>query len=158
VGSLVKISEAKVFELEELLPILPHRPPFLFVDRVLRLEPYKSIVAQRVLRPDEPFFAGHFPGRPIMPGVLVAEALAQASGLLLGLSDKLSEQPPAKPKVFFLTTTNLKFTHPAAPGDALELRSSADKNLSGVYRFQVEAAVGGNIIANGSLTLAQIEG
>ena len=79
-----------LFALEDILPVLPHRPPFLFVDRVMMLEPHKLIIAERTLRPDEPQFAGHFPGRPIMPGVLIAEALAQTSGLLIGLSEKLS--------------------------------------------------------------------
>ena len=146
-----------VYELDDLLPVLPHRPPFLFVDRVVQLEAYKSIVAERMLRADEPQFAGHFPGRPIMPGVLVGEALAQVSGLLLGLSDKILGVPLTKPKVFFLATTNLKYTHPAVPGDLLLLRSQADKSFSGLYRFQVEATAGRNVIATGNLTLAQME-
>jgi 3-hydroxymyristoyl/3-hydroxydecanoyl-(acyl carrier protein) dehydratase len=147
------------FELAELLPVLPHRPPFLFVDRVTKLESGKSIVAERMLRADEPQFAGHFPGRPIMPGVLVAEALAQTSGLLIGLSEKLAASaPPVRPKAFFLATTNLKFTYPAAPGDVLVLRATSDRNFGALFRFNVEAAVGRNLIASGSLTLALVEG
>jgi beta-hydroxyacyl-ACP dehydratase FabZ len=146
------------FELADLLQMLPHRPPFLFVDRVTKLEPQKSIVAERTLRADEPQFAGHFPGRPIMPGVLVAEALAQTSGLLIGLSERLAASaPPEQPKVFFLAVTNLKFTHPAIPGDTLVLRATNDRNFGALFRFNVEAAVGRNIIATGSLTLALIE-
>ena len=146
------------FELDDLLPVLPHRAPFLFVDRVTKLEPGKTIVAERALRADEPQFAGHFPGRPIMPGVLVAEALAQTSGLLIGLSEKLTASaPPARPKAFFLATTSLKFTHPAVPGDVLVLRAAADRNFGGLFRFNVEAAVGRNLIATGSLTLALVE-
>src|SRR5512140_2495804 len=110
------------FELEALLSILPHRPPFLFVDRVTELQPGQRIVAERVLRPDEPHFAGHFPGRPILPGVLVTEALAQASGLLLGLSEKFTgTAAPERPKMFFLAGNNMKYSHPATPGDRLEL-------------------------------------
>lgn len=147
------------FELNDLLPVLPHRPPFLFVDRVTKIEPGKFIVAERRLRAEEPQFTGHFPGRPIMPGVLVAEALAQTSGLLIGLSEKLTAAaPPEKPKAFFLVTTNFKFTHPAAPGDVLVLRAEADRNFSGLFRFNVEAAVGRNVIATGSLTLALVGG
>jgi 3-hydroxyacyl-[acyl-carrier-protein] dehydratase len=147
------------FELDDLLPVLPHRPPFLFVDRVTKLEPGKAIVAERTLRADEPQFAGHFPGRPIMPGVLVAEALAQTSGLLIGLSEKLTASaPPDRPKAFFLATTNLKFTHPAVPGDVLVLRATTDRNFGGLFRFNVEAAVGRNLVATGSLTLALVEG
>src|SRR5512139_3847350 len=106
------------FELEDLLDILPHRPPFLFVDRVVKLEPHRSIVAERRLREEEPQFAGHFPHRPIMPGVLVTEALAQTSGLLLGLSERASQTTASgSPKMFFLAATNVKFTHPAAAGE-----------------------------------------
>jgi 3-hydroxymyristoyl/3-hydroxydecanoyl-(acyl carrier protein) dehydratase len=153
------MTDKPLFELADLLPVLPHRPPFLFVDRVTKLEPGRSIVAERTLRAEEPQFAGHFPGRPIMPGVLVAEALAQTSGLLIGLSEKLAASaPPDRPKAFFLATTNLKFTHPAVPGDVLVLRATSDRNFGGLFRFSVEAAVGRNLIASGSLTLALVEG
>jgi 3-hydroxymyristoyl/3-hydroxydecanoyl-(acyl carrier protein) dehydratase len=146
-----------LFELEDLLPVLPHRPPFLFVDRVMQLEPHKSIVAERELRPDEPQFAGHFPGRPIMPGVLIAEALAQTSGLLIGLSEMSSASaPPEKPKAFFLAVTNIKFTHPAVPGDVLVLRATSDRQFAALHRFNVEATAGRNLIASGSLTLALV--
>lgn len=149
------MSSKALFELEDILPVLPHRPPFLFVERVLELEPYRYIVAERTLRPDEPQFKGHFPGRPIMPGVLVTEALAQASGLLLGLSERASQTTaPGSPKMFFLAATNVKFTHPAAPGEVLVLRAEIDKQFSGLYRFNVEAAAGRNVIARGTLTLA----
>jgi 3-hydroxymyristoyl/3-hydroxydecanoyl-(acyl carrier protein) dehydratase len=146
-----------LFELEDLLPVLPHRPPFLFVDRVMQLEPHKSIVAERELRPDEPQFAGHFPGRPIMPGVLIAEALAQTSGLLIGLSEMSSASaPPEKPKAFFLAVTNIKFTHPAVPGDVLVLRATSERQFAALHRFNVEATAGRNLIASGSLTLALV--
>lgn len=147
-----------LFALDDILPILPHRPPFLFVDRVVALDPYKSILAERVLRREESYFAGHFPGRPIMPGVLVAEALAQTSGLLLGLSHKAEgPQGSPPPKMFFLATTSIKYTHPARPGDVLRLWSASDKTLSGLHRFHVEAKVGHKLIASGALTLALVE-
>jgi 3-hydroxymyristoyl/3-hydroxydecanoyl-(acyl carrier protein) dehydratase len=146
-----------LFALEEILPLLPHRPPFLFVDRVMTLEPHKLIIAERALRPDEPQFAGHFPGRPIMPGVLITEALAQTSGLLIGLSEKLSSAaPPEKPKAYFLALANMKFTHPAVPGDVLVLRATSDRQFAALHRFNVEATAGRNLIASGSLTLALV--
>jgi 3-hydroxyacyl-[acyl-carrier-protein] dehydratase len=149
------MTEKPLFELADILPILPHRPPFLFVDRVVQVEPYRLIIAERTLRPEEPQFQGHFPGHPIMPGVLVAEALAQTSGLLLGFSDRLAHTaPPPQPKMFFLATTNFKYTHPAAPGDVLVLRAEADKSFGGLYRFNAEARAGRNLVASGSLTLA----
>ena len=145
------------FELEDLLSLLPHRPPFLFVDRVTELEPGKSIVAERMLRPDEPQFTGHFPGRPIMPGVLVAEALAQTSGLLLGLSEVCTGVlPQERTRLFFLAGNNMKYKHPAVPGDRLVLRATADGAFAGLFRFTVEASAGRNLIACGSLTLALV--
>lgn len=115
------------YELDEILSVLPHRAPFLFVDRVVLLEPGRQIVAERTLRADEAYFAGHFPGRAIMPGVLVAEALAQTSGLLVGLSEKLTAGvAPVQPKAMFLATTQLKFTRPAVPGDTLILKARGD--------------------------------
>ena len=148
-----------LFTVDDLLPILPHRPPFLFVERVMALEPHKSIVAERTLRADEPQFAGHFPGQPIMPGVLVAEALAQTSGLLLGLSDRAAGAGrPSHHKMFFLAATSIKFTQPARPGDVLHLSAAADKSLSGLHRFHVEAKVGKKLIASGALTLAEVKG
>ncbi len=151
------MNEKPLFTLEDILPLLPHRPPFLFVDRVMMLEVHQSIVAERVLRPEEPHFAGHFPDRPIMPGVLVTEALAQTSGLLLGLSDKLTAaQAPPVPPMFFLAATSLKYTHPAVPGDTLRLQATMDKDFAGLFRFNVEATAGRNLIAAGSLTLARV--
>jgi len=152
------VNEKALFELADLLPLLPHREPFLFVDRVIKLDPHKSIVAERHLRREEPHFAGHFPGHPVMPGVLIAEALAQASGLLIGLSEKLTSVAPLeKPKRFFLAVTNLKFTHPAMPGDLLVLYSTSDRDFAGLHRFNVEATSAGNLVASGSLTLALVE-
>jgi len=151
------MNDKALFELADLLPLLPHRAPFLFVDRVIKLEPQKSIVAERLLRAEEPHFAGHFPGRPIMPGVLIAEALAQTSGLLIGLSEMASAAaPPEKPRAFFLAVTNIKFTHPAVPGDTLVLRATVDRNFGALFRFNVEATAGRNLIASGSLTLAMV--
>src|SRR5579863_3908379 len=124
------MNEKALFELPDLLNVLPHRAPFLFVDRVVKLEPNKLIVAERKLRAEEPYFTGHFPGKPIMPGVLIAEALAQTSGLLIGLSEIMAAAaPPQKPKAFFLATTNVKFTHPAVPEETLVLRSTAERQF-----------------------------
>jgi 3-hydroxymyristoyl/3-hydroxydecanoyl-(acyl carrier protein) dehydratase len=146
------------FALDVLLSILPHRPPFVFVDRVTELEPGKRIVAERFLRADEPHFAGHFPGRPIMPGVLISEALAQTSGLLLGLSEMMAGLAASKPaRTFFLAGNNIKYKHFAVPGDTLQLRAQAEGSFGGLFRFSVEASSGRNLVASGSLTLAMVE-
>lgn len=151
--------EAKTFGMEDILAILPHRPPFLFVDRVIKLVPDKTIIAERNLRPDEPHFAGHFPGTPIMPGVLVTDALAQTSGLLWGLSKKSgTEEPEVEPEIFFLAAANMKFIHPAYPGDTLRMCASPEKTFGALHSYTVEATAGRNLIAKGSLTLAMKEG
>lgn len=150
------MSARPLFQLADILPLLPHRPPFLFVDCVTALEPHRRLEARRLLRTDEPHFAGHFPGRPIMPGVLLAEALAQASGLLLALSDFVyGGQPPDTPPIYYLAAAQLKFSQPAFPGDALILISEADRQLSNVFQFRCQARVDDRLTAIGSLTLAK---
>jgi 3-hydroxyacyl-[acyl-carrier-protein] dehydratase len=144
------------FEKDEILALLPHRPPFLFVDRVLKVDPFKRIVAERTLRSDEPHFAGHFPGRPIMPGVLITDALAQTSGLLIGLSAKLSGAK-APGGIFFLGAANVKFPATALPGDVLTLTAYADGSMGRLSRFTVEACVGRKTVAKGTLSLAMAE-
>ncbi|HVM60837.1 MAG TPA: 3-hydroxyacyl-ACP dehydratase FabZ [Verrucomicrobiae bacterium] len=145
----------KTFENDAVREILPHRPPFLFVDRVTQLAPGRSIVAERLLRADEPQFAGHFPQRAIMPGVLVTEALAQTSGLLLGLSRSAAQPAGA---MFYLATSNMKFLSPAVPGETLTLRAESERDLGRLSRFAVEAAVGKRLVATGTITLAMVEG
>jgi len=147
------------FSIEDILGILPHRPPFLFVDRVLKLVTDKSIVTERDLLPDEPHFAGHFPGKPIMPGVLVTDALAQTSGLLWGFTQKVKlsgdiGSNSKTPEIFFLAAANMKYTYPAEPGCTLRMTSTKDVSFGAFHSFIVEATSGRNLIAKGTLTLA----
>jgi 3-hydroxyacyl-[acyl-carrier-protein] dehydratase len=138
--------------------ILPHRPPFLLVDRVLEIDLGKQIIAEKDLSPDAPFFIGHFPGRPIMPGVLVAEALAQTSGLLLGLTWRergLSFDISGMD--LFLANVNIKFTSLSGPGDTLRLEASIKKEFGRLFSFDVAAFVIDRQAAKGSLMLAQEE-
>lgn len=134
--------------------ILPHRPPFLFVDRVCAFQPGKEIVAEKHLNEDEGFFRGHFPGRPIMPGVLVTEALAQTGGLLLGLtlrdSPAAGEPPPAD---LFLASVDVKFLSPAVPGDTLRLKAALKKRFGPLALFKVRAEVNGRLVAKGTISL-----
>jgi 3-hydroxyacyl-[acyl-carrier-protein] dehydratase len=148
-----------VFGLDEIQSLLPHRPPFLFVDRVVGFEPDRQIEAERDIRPDEPFFVGHFPGKPIMPGVLIADALAQTSGLLWGFSKRARGEPTSEtPEIFFLASAHIKFVAPAYPGQTLTLASSADRSFGSLFSYTVEAAVGRNVVAKGTLTLAMMKG
>jgi 3-hydroxyacyl-[acyl-carrier-protein] dehydratase len=147
------------FTLDDILKILPHRPPFLFVDRVTKLVVDKSIVTERLIRPDEPFFVGHFPQKAIMPGVLVTDALAQTSGLLWGFSKQVKGGTVSdQPEVFFLAAANMKFVAPAYPGETLEMTSRADRQFGTLYTYEVEALSKRKVIAKGSLTLAMMAG
>lgn len=137
--------------LERIMTVLPHRPPFLFVDEVIRLELGVSITARRTLRPEEPHFAGHFPGRPLMPGVLVTEALAQVCGLLKGL-----ELDSADGVFYVLAAESVKYVSPAAPGETLILVADQDSGHGVFLRYRVEARVGRRRIAAGTLTLARV--
>jgi 3-hydroxyacyl-[acyl-carrier-protein] dehydratase len=147
------------FTLDDILAILPHRPPFLFVDRITEMVPGRRIVGERTLHPDEPHFAGHFPGRPIMPGALVTDALAQTSGLLWGFSKMIANNGTASgnPELFYLAAAAMKFVNPAFPGDTLRLFAEAERSFNRLHSYTVEATCGRRIIAKGNLTLAMME-
>ena len=143
---------------EEILEILPHRPPFLFVDKVTKMVPDKLIVTERFIRPDEPFFAGHFPGNPVMPGVLVLDGLAQSCGLLWGFTKQVKGGAVSDtPEIFFLAASNMKFLHPAYPGETLVMTARADRNFGALYAYEVEAVSERKVIAQGNLTLAMMK-
>lgn len=148
-----------IFDLDKILEIIPHRPPFLFVDRVVKFIPNKLIIAEKKIQKDEIWFKGHFPQKPIMPGALVLDALAQTSGLLLGFSKKTNpndeHQPP---KLFYLAASNIKFTSPAFPEETLELLSENREKFENLHSYNVEATVGRKAIAKGTLLLAAVEG
>lgn len=147
-----------VFGLADILQILPHRPPFLFVDRVIKFIPNKMIIAERKIDAQEPWFKGHFPQKAIMPGALVLDALAQTSGLLLGFSKKTApDTNPAPSRLFYLASSNIKFLTTAYPEETLELIAETNDKFGGLYSYQVEALVGRKVIAKGTLVLAAAE-
>jgi 3-hydroxyacyl-[acyl-carrier-protein] dehydratase len=147
------------YGLDDIQSILPHRPPFLFVDKVTKLVPDKEIVAERAIRDDEPFFKGHFPQKHIMPGVLVMDALAQTSGLLWGLSKKATGAVLAKePRIFFLASSTIKFVNPSFPGETLTLLAWFERSFGQLFSYSVEAIVKRKVVAKGSLTLAMMDG
>ena len=126
--------------------IIPHREPFLFVDQVTALDPEEiSIVAQKSITEDEPCLEGHFPGNPIMPGVLIVEALAQ-TGLICLFELKLVD-PGAE--FFFTGIEQVKFRRPVVPGDLLELHAKLLKNRRTLWKFEGRAFAGGQIAAEG---------
>jgi beta-hydroxyacyl-ACP dehydratase FabZ len=127
--------------------VLPHRYPFLLVDRVDELGPDK-IVARKLVSANEPFFAGHFPGRPVMPGVLIVEALAQAGALLAA---PLVGFDPTRQGIFFMAIDKVKFRKPVIPGDVLVLEVIPLRKGGSVWKMRGEAKVDGDVVAEAEL-------
>jgi 3-hydroxyacyl-[acyl-carrier-protein] dehydratase len=138
---------------EQIAAILPHRYPFLLVDRVVELVPEQSIVAIKNVTINEPFFEGHFPGHPVMPGVLIVEALAQASGLLIGLSGTMTDKDD---RIFYLAKVdNARFLRPVVPGDQLRLEVQLKRRLRSMGIFTARARVDGADAATCELMCAE---
>lgn len=132
------------------MDLLPHRYPFLLVDRVLHLDPGVSIHALKNVSVNEPFFQGHFPGRPIMPGVLICEAMAQAGALLLFLSE-----PKLQKKLFlFAGIEKVRFRAPVTPGDQLQLHCTDIKNKLHLWKMNAVAKVGEQVVAQAAISAA----
>ena len=136
---------------------MPHRPPFLFVDRVTGLVEDDRILAERHLAAEEPHFAGHFPGEPIMPGVLITEAAAQTSGLLHAFSCEARGEDP-RGRLFYLARADMKWTSPCRPGDTLQIESVLQRAMGGLLSFKVRVFTKRADVAVGSLTLAAAPG
>ena len=136
-------------DIHAILKQLPHRYPILLVDRVLEIEKDKRILALKNVSINEPFFLGHFPHRPVMPGVLILEALAQAAALLT--FESLGVSPDANTVYYFAGIDGARFKRPVEPGDQLLLDVSIDRARAGVYKFKAEARVGAEIAAEATL-------
>ena len=130
--------------IDDIQRLLPHRYPFLLVDRVVELEPHKRVLAYKNVSINEPFFQGHFPGTPIMPGVLIIEALAQAGGVLT----QLSLGRDAQSKLFYMVKVdNARFSRQVVPGDVLELHVQIKRVIRNMAVYYGEAKVDGQIAA-----------
>ena len=127
-------------DVTRVMAALPHRFPMLLVDRVERLVPDESITAVKAVSINEAFFAGHFPGRPIMPGVLIIEALAQAAGILAFVTAGVSATPTTR--FYFAAIDNARFRRPVEPGDQLVLNAKLERNMRGILKFSAHATVG----------------
>ena len=139
-------------EVNEIMRHLPHRPPFLFVDRVLECEPGKWIKALKNVSINEGFFQGHFPGYPVMPGVLIIEALAQVSAILAYITR--GDTHDENELLFFAGIDKVRFKRPVFPGDQVLLESTELNMVRSVYKFAAKASVSGELVAEGELMAA----
>jgi 3-hydroxyacyl-[acyl-carrier-protein] dehydratase len=138
-----------MMDIHQILKQLPHRYPILLVDRVLELEKGKRIKALKNVTINEPFFTGHFPHRPVMPGVLMLEAMAQAAALLA--FDTLGVTPDDKTVYYFAGIDGARFKRPVEPGDQLVMDVSLDRMKAGIFKFKAHARVGEEVACEAEL-------
>lgn len=142
-------------DITEIREYLPHRYPFLLVDKVIDLELGKEITAIKNVTINEPFFNGHFPNLPIMPGVLIIEAMAQAAGIL---GFKTLDKKPADGSIYmFVGSDNMRFKRPVVPGDQLILKAEVITARSGIWKFNCRAEVDSKLVASGQILCADRE-
>jgi 3-hydroxyacyl-[acyl-carrier-protein] dehydratase len=136
-----------MLDINQIMKILPHRHPFLLVDRILEIETGKRIVGLKNVTVNEPFFTGHFPGHPVMPGVLIIEAMAQVAGILAYQSDE-----SVRDKVtYFVGIDNAKFRKPVVPGDQIRFEIGATGCKRGIWVFTAKAFVDGKLVTEAEL-------
>ena len=140
--------EPRELDIQELMRLLPHRYPFLLVDRIVDIDEDNSAVGIKNVTVNEPHFQGHFPGHPVMPGVLIVEAMAQTAGAIC-IRHVALEEPPL---VYFMTIDNAKFRRPVVPGDRLELHVRKLKRRGTLWRFACEAIVDGSKVAEAEIS------
>ncbi len=138
-----------MMDIQGILRKLPHRYPFLLVDRVLEIEKGVRIKALKNVTINEPFFVGHFPVRPVMPGVLMLEALAQAAAILS--FDSADAEPGDDTVVYFAGIDNARFKRPVGPGDQLVLEAVIERQKAGVFRYKTRATVDGHLVCEADL-------
>jgi 3-hydroxyacyl-[acyl-carrier-protein] dehydratase len=143
------MSNAVSLDINQILKLLPHRYPFLLVDRVLEITPRVSITALKNVTMNEPFFQGHFPDFPVMPGVLIIEALAQTAALLT-----FSEAKAENAVYYFAGIDGARFKRPVLPGDQLIMTAILEREKAGIYKFQVKATVNDELAAEANITCA----
>lgn len=138
----------EAFDIQKLLTLLPHRYPFLLIDRIRDVDGDNSAVGIKNVTMNEPHFTGHFPGRPVMPGVLIVEAMAQTAGAICVAN--LGDDSPSL--VYFMTIDGAKFRKPVVPGDVLEIHVRKLKQRGTIWRFACEAKVEGQKVAEAEIS------
>ena len=146
------MTEAIKMDIEAIMRQLPHRYPFLLVDRVLECVAGEYILALKNVTYNEPFFTGHFPHRPVMPGVMIIEARAQASGILAFRTAGVV--PDNETRFYFVAIDNARFRKPVEPGDQLSLRVTLKRAFKGIWKFHGIAQVDGTEVASAELMVA----
>ncbi len=142
-------------DIHAILRTLPHRYPFLLVDRVLEYVAHESLVAIKNVSINEPYFQGHFPGRPIMPGVLILEALAQATGLLAFYS--LNEGAADGTMYYLVGVDKARFKHPVMPGDQLRMEVRLLREIHGIYRLSALGKVADRVVATAEFMTTKMD-
>ena len=142
-------TQPAVIDIHRILKMLPHRYPILLVDRVVEFEKDKHIKALKNVTINEPFFTGHFPNRPVMPGVMMLEALAQTAALLS--FESMGEQPDENTVVYFLGIDGARFKRVVEPGDQLILEAWIDRAKAGIYKYKTRASVNGETAVEAEL-------
>ena len=137
--------------IQEILNILPHRYPFLLVDRILEMEMGKRVVGIKNVTINEPFFQGHFPGHPIMPGVLLLEAMAQTGGVLAMRSAEAEGMDIKTKVIYFMTIDKVKFRKPVVPGDQVRFELDLIKSRANIRGYKAQALVDGAVVAEAEL-------
>jgi len=146
------MSDGVQLDIQAILERLPHRFPFLLVDRVLECRPGQSIRALKNVTYNEPFFPGHFPGRPVMPGVMIIEALAQAAGILCFVTADVI--PDHSTRFYFVGIDKARFRRPVVPGDQVVLTAQLQRSLKGIWRFSTAALVADQEVAHAEIMVA----
>lgn len=141
--------------IHEVMKYLPHRYPFLLIDRVIDYVPGESLHAIKNVSVNEPHFPGHFPHHPVMPGVLIIEALAQATGILAFLTT--DTMPEEDSLYYFAGIDNARFKQPVSPGDQLHLHVTVIREKRGIWKFGAEAKVDGKVVTSAELMCAKRE-
>lgn len=139
-----KVTTLEVIDIERIMEMIPHRYPFLLVDRVLDVKKGESAIGIKNVTANDNFFQGHFPQRPVMPGVLIIEAMAQTAAVLV--VSTLGPDSEGK-LVYFMSVDNARFRRPVVPGDRLELHVTKERSRGNVWKFRAEGRVDGTLVA-----------
>lgn len=148
------MTELPTISIEKIMKMIPHRYPFLLVDKVKDVVLGESAVGIKNVTINEPFFPGHFPGKPVMPGVLIIEAMAQTCAILV--VETMGEKAQGQ-LVYFMSIDEARFRKPVGPGDVLHIHVNKDRNRGNVWRFKCEAKVEGTLVAEALVTAMIME-